>query len=172
MAPTHTPHCKPSRYPGPRSPLPTLPSAHCPNQNICPIFSPAHQPAKGVPMPRRGPAHPWGSGAVATRPASRPGDPEVQAYLAALRRQQRHTSAWEMHTALLEVMRRSNPPPRLSAEDNPWANRPNKGDRSQSKEDHPTASARAPSPRNNCCFTPRPASKVDKKTQSNLTKGD
>ena len=49
MAPTHTPHCKPSRYPGPRSPLPTLPSAHCPNQNICPIFSPAHQPAKGGP---------------------------------------------------------------------------------------------------------------------------
>ncbi len=45
-------------------------------------------------------------------------------------------------------------------------------DRSQSKEDHPTASARAPSPGNNCCFTPRPASRDDKKTQSNLTQGD
>ena len=40
--------------------------------------------------------------------------------------------------------------------------------RSQSKENHPTASARVPSPGNNCCFTPRPASKDDKKHKAIL----
>ncbi len=66
-------------------------------------------------------------------------------------------------TPLLAYLRKTPPGPTGPARD---------PDRSQSKEDHPTASARAPSPGNNCCFTPRPASRDDKKTQSNLTQGD
>ena len=106
--------------------------------------------------------------------------PEVQSYLAALRRQQLRTkrmTAGELHTALLEVMQRaptrSNPLLVYLRKTPPGPTGPARGpDGSQSKEDHPTASARVPSPGNNCCFTPRPASKDDKKTQSNLTKGD
>ena len=66
-------------------------------------------------------------------------------------------------TPLLAYLRKTPPGPTDPARD---------PGRSQSKEDHPTASARAPSPGNNCCFTPRPASRDDKKTQSNLTQGD
>ncbi len=80
-------------------------------------------------------------------------------------------------TALLEVMQRaptrSNPLFAYLRKTPPGPTGPARDpDRSQSKEDHPTASARAPPPGNNCCFTPRPASKDDKKTQSNLTQGD
>ena len=66
-------------------------------------------------------------------------------------------------TPLLAYLRKTPPGPTGPARD---------PGRSQSKENHPTASARVPSPGNNCCFTPRPASKTDKKTQSNLTQGD
>ena len=80
-------------------------------------------------------------------------------------------------TALLEVIQRaptgSNPLLAYLRKTPPGPTGPARDpDRSQSKEDHPTASARAPSPGNNCCFTPRPASRDDKKTQSNLTQGD
>ena len=100
----------------------------------------------------------------------------VQAYLAALRRQQRRTkrmAAGEMHTALLEVMQRaptgSNPLLAYLRKTPPGPTGPARdSDRSQSKEDHPTASARVPSPGNNCCFTPRPASKDDKKHKAIL----
>ena len=64
-------------------------------------------------------------------------------------------------TPLLAYLRKTPPGPTDPARD---------PGRSQSKENHPTASARAPPPGNNCCFTPRPASR--QKTQSNLTKGD
>ena len=80
-------------------------------------------------------------------------------------------------TALLEVIQRaptgSNPLLAYLRKTPPGPTGPARDpDRSQSKEDHPTASARVPSPGNNCCFTPRPASRDDKKTQSNLTQGD
>ena len=127
-------------------------------------------------------ATPTPSSPDATRPASTPSelpcpsDPAVQAYLAALRRQQRRTkrmAAGEMHTALLEVMQRaptgSNPLPAYLRKTPPGPTGPARdSDRSQSKEDHPTASARVPSPGNNCCFTPRPASKDDKKHKAIL----
>ena len=127
-------------------------------------------------------ATPTPSSPDATRPASTPSelpcpsDPAVQAYLAALRRQQRRTkrmAAGEMHTALLEVMQRaptgSNPLLAYLRKTPPGPTGPARdSDRSQSKEDHPTASARVPSPGNNCCFTPRPASKDDKKHKAIL----
>ena len=62
-------------------------------------------------------------------------------------------------TPLLAYLRKTPPGPTDPARD---------PDRSQSKEDHPTASARAPPPGNNCCFTPRPASKDDKKHKAIL----
>ena len=106
--------------------------------------------------------------------------PEVRDYFALVRRQQLRTkrmAAGEMHKALLEVLQRaptrSNPLLAYLRKTPPGPTGPARDpDRSQSKEDHPTASARAPSPGNNCCFTPRPASRDDKKTQSNLTQGD
>ena len=62
-------------------------------------------------------------------------------------------------TPLLAYLRKTPPGPTDPARD---------PDRSQSKENHPTASARAPPPGNNCCFTPRPASKDDKKHKAIL----
>ena len=66
------------------------------------------------------------------------------------------------------------PPPRLSAEDTPWANRPGKGPRPKSIEGGPSNSfgKGAPAGKQLLFYPPRPASKVDKKTQSNLTQGD
>ena len=62
-------------------------------------------------------------------------------------------------TPLLAYLRKTPPGPTDPARD---------PGRSQSKENHPTASARVPSPGNNCCFTPRPASKTDKKHKAIL----
>ena len=62
-------------------------------------------------------------------------------------------------TPLLAYLRKTPPGPTGPARD---------PDGSQSKENHPTASARAPPPGNNCCFTPRPASKDDKKHKAIL----
>ena len=73
--------------------------------------------------------------------------PAVQAYLAALRRQQLRTkrmAAGETHTALLELMQRaptrSNPLLAYLRKTPPGPTGPARDpDRSQSKEDHPTA---------------------------------
>ncbi len=143
-----------------------------------------HQSLVGARISRATPTHlnrrdgrptaPAGFNAPSELPC--PSDPAVQAYLAALRRQQRRTkrmAAGEMHTALLEVMQRaptgSNPLLAYLRKTPPGPTGPARdSDRSQSKEDHPTASARVPSPGNNCCFTPRPASKDDKKHKAIL----
>ena len=106
--------------------------------------------------------------------------PEVQAYLAALRRQQRRTkrmAAGELHPALLEVMQRaptrSNPPPRLSAEDTPWANRPSKGPGRQSiKGESSNSLGKGALARKQLLFYPPASFKRRQKTQSDLTKGD
>ena len=79
--------------------------------------------------------------------------------------------------ALLEVMQRaptgSNPPPRLSAEDTPWANRPSKGPRPQSiKGESSNSLGKGALARKQLLFYPPASFKNRQKTQSNLTKGD
>ena len=108
--------------------------------------------------PRNPPPH--GRRASDPREERRPPCPQVDADTALLEVMQR---APTRSNPLFAYLRKTPPGPTGPARD---------PDRSQSKEDHPTASARAPPPGNNCCFTPRPASKDDKKTQSNLTQGD
>ncbi len=113
--------------PPPRNPPPTKPSRQRPRSDPS---TPAHPhsrhwhppnviPAKaGIHREGRRPSPQWPSPATPDE-ERRPPCPQVDA-----------------DPALLEVMQRaptgSNPPPRLSAEDTPWANRPSKGPRPQS----------------------------------------
>ena len=142
---TLPPHTRRAGNPATRSPLHPAtrrpaPATHC----------------AGEPSPRRAPDSDPGKGISALKSGR---------YLASLRRQQRRTkrmAAGETHTALLELMQRaptrSNPLLAYLRKTPPGPTGPARDpDRSQSKEDHPTASARAPPPGNNCCFTP-PAS--------------
>ena len=97
-------------YPSsPRNPPPTKPSRQRPREG-------GNPPGGAASLPPRGRRAATPSTADEER---RPPCPQVDA-----------------DPALLEVMQRaptgSNPPPRLSAEDTPWANRPSKGPRPQS----------------------------------------
>ena len=127
-----------------------------------------HPPGRRASDPREGGNPPWGprgrrpSPGASHGPASdaRKGGPHA-------RRWTQTRPCWRSSSVpppgATPYLRKTPPGPTGPARD---------PDRSQSKEDHPTASARVPSPGNNCCFTPRPASRDDKKTQSNLTQGD
>ncbi len=134
--------------PPPRNPPPTKPSRQRPREGGNPGWR------RGVPSPRR-----------AATPSTadeerRPPCPQVDA-----------------DPALLEVMQRaptgSKPPPRLSAEDTPWANRPSKGPRPQSIKGGSSNSLGKSAPaRKQLLFYPPASFKRRQKTQSNLTKGD
>ena len=104
-------------------------------------------------------------------------NPELCDYFTSVRSRQlrnQRRAAGEMHTALLEVIQRaptrSNPRSSpILAEDTPWANRPGKGPGRKSIKGGPSNSfGKGAPPGNNSCFTPRPASKDDKKTRTIL----
>ena len=132
------------------------------------------KPVQPLSPPRRG-----ASSRTCHRP-QRPRNPPLQGRAQAtpgLRRgKEAPMPAGGRRPALLEIMQRaptrSNPPPRLSAEDTPWANRPSKGPRRQSIKGEPSNSLGKGAPaRKQLLFYPPASFKRRQKTQSNLTKG-